>query len=287
MNTARSRSCSAALRSTCPAGPAAEPLPALPAGWTGGGVAGGSAPVRWPSPRPIRVTAYRSPASARCSARAWASSIAMPAPFDHTSPSASPSSWWYALTSPVRWAAAATTAAGPVTFHSVRSIRSCQLGRSTQPVITNPAARPAANAATSGSTARPPTWSGPPVGSRPSTASVFSLISNGAPATSQSNALTLARFSNGATANRGGGGAHAGTSADSIAELPAGFGAAPAAPAAAPGDGRAGGEGAGATAGRAGPAGPVGAAGAAATPAATTSAAPYGVACSHRRDLID
>src|SRR5689334_22667262 len=187
------------------------------------------APVRYPSPRPTRFTAYRSADSARPSRCACAASTATP-PLVHISASASPSSWWYVLSSPVRWTSAATTAAPSFTVHSASPIRSCQLGRSTHPVMTYTASRAAANAAIgagSGSTAAPATCSGPPVGSSPSTASVFSLISNGAPAISQSRTLSPARFSNGATANRGGGGRHTGTSVDSTAEAPAGLGGAP------------------------------------------------------------
>ena len=60
-------------------------------------------------------------------------------------PSASPSSWWYVLISPVRLASATTITPGPaslattgvpfVTFQIVIAIRSCQFGRDTQPVI--------------------------------------------------------------------------------------------------------------------------------------------------------
>jgi hypothetical protein len=84
-------------------------------------------------------------------------------------------------------------------------------------------------------------------------------------------------LSNDATANRRGGSVHAGTSIDSIAELPADFGAAGLGAAA----GRGTAAGRGAAAGRVG----AGAASAPANPA--ISAAAQAVACSDRRDLID
>src|SRR5262249_15184705 len=72
------------------------------------------------------------------------------------------------------------------TSHSDPRTGASQSARPPQRVTTNPAPRAAATAAPapgSFSPASPPPCSGPPVGSSPSTASVFSPISNGAPAT--------------------------------------------------------------------------------------------------------
>src|SRR5262249_10203251 len=142
------------------------------------------------------------------------------------------------------------------------------------------------SASASGATA--PTWSGPPGGSSPSTPSVFSLISNGAPATRQSKAFALARIPHGSSANPPGVGGHAGTSIDPTADSrPRGVGT-PRAPPAGRGSSPVrsigelpadfGGLVPGAPGGRGWP------------PAhrdAATIAAPPSAACSHREDLID